>query len=106
MAKKLRDRLRSRAGESIGEVLVALLISVLGLMLLAGMIAASTRMVQRNRESMNAYIDGGNKLAEQSAQDGSGTVTLNYGGSASSTVNVSYYKTTVNGKTVISYKAG
>jgi len=103
MAKKLRARLRSRAGESISEVLIALLISSLGLVLLAGMISASVRMLQRNEENMTSYITGGNTLAAQPSQDKNGNVTLQYG-SASNTVDVTYYETSVNGKTVISYK--
>lgn len=52
MRKHLIARLRSRAGESIAEVLVALLISVLGIALLVGMIGASTRVISQSTKTM------------------------------------------------------
>lgn len=51
MRNNLIARLRSRAGESIAEVLVALLISVLGIALLVGMIGASTRIIDQSTDS-------------------------------------------------------
>lgn len=52
MRNNLIARLRSRAGESIAEVLVALLISVLGIALLVGMIGASTRVISQSTKTM------------------------------------------------------
>ena len=37
---KIVSKLKSRSGESIGEVLIALLVAAVGLVLLAGMIAS------------------------------------------------------------------
>lgn len=51
--KGIVKKLRSRAGESIAEVLVALLISVLGVALLVGMIGASTGVINRSTEAMH-----------------------------------------------------
>ena len=44
MMKKMRSRLRSQKGESIAEVLVAVLVSMVALTMLALMITATTKM--------------------------------------------------------------
>lgn len=55
-------KLRSRAGESIAEVLVALLISVLGVSLLVGMIGVSTRVINNSTEAMHRQYAKANAL--------------------------------------------
>ena len=49
------DKLKSQAGETLSEVLIALLISALALTILANMISASTRMVMNSRERLEEY---------------------------------------------------
>ena len=56
MRKLVRKRLVSRAGESLAEVLVALMISALGLMMLAGMISSSSSLVMKSKDTMRDYI--------------------------------------------------
>ena len=53
--KIIKRKLSGRAGETIGEVLVALLISTLALMILAGMISATARIVRTSEEKMGEY---------------------------------------------------
>ena len=48
MKKSIWKKLKSAAGETIGETLVALLISSLALMMLAGAVSAATRMITRS----------------------------------------------------------
>lgn len=55
MEKSIAAKLKSRAGESIGETLVALLISALALLMLAGAISAATRVVTQSRTAMTGY---------------------------------------------------
>lgn len=74
MKKRVIQKLRSRAGESIGETLVALLISSLALVMLAGAISAAGNMVTRSRTAMEQYHDGNAALANPSG--GTLTVTL------------------------------
>lgn len=52
MSQSVKDKLLAQAGESIAEVLVALLISVLGVALLVGMIGASTRVITQSTKTM------------------------------------------------------
>ena len=61
--KKLRGKLRGRRGESIAEVLVAMLVGCLGLMLLASMITATANLVTKSRKSMDDYYTAGNTLS-------------------------------------------
>ena len=53
-------KLRSRAGESIAEVMVALLISALGMSLLVGMIGASVRVIENSTRTMHLQYEKAN----------------------------------------------
>ena len=109
-------RLRSTKGESISEVLIALLISTLGIMLLAGMINASANMITKSKDKIKDYVAKENGIVAQSSSGavtgqvafvvGSGentqTIRLN---ESSDTVNVEYYENSEFGNnTVKSYK--
>lgn len=65
MKGKVFKKLRSRAGESIGETLIALLISALALLMLAGAVSSASRIVTRNKTAMEYYY--GTKQAEVKA---------------------------------------
>ena len=60
--KKILNKLREKRGESISEVLIGLLIAAAAVMLLAGMVNASTVLVQRSRDRMDAYYAQNNAL--------------------------------------------
>jgi len=70
MMKKASRKLKSRAGESIGETLVALLISALALVMLAGAISATGRMITASDKQLGKYYDGDKKLVTLTASDG------------------------------------
>ena len=55
MKKKIAAKLRGRLGESIAETLIALLISALALMMLAGAITAASNVLSKSKNSMNTY---------------------------------------------------
>lgn len=61
-AEMMNNKLRSNAGESISETLVALLISALAIVMLAGAIAASSRIVTSSRNKLNTYYNGNEVL--------------------------------------------
>ena len=52
---KGKKKLASRRGETIGETLIALLISALAMLMLAGAISSASNMLTRNRSSMDTY---------------------------------------------------
>ena len=53
--KKMLKKLRSTAGESIGETLIALLISALALGMLAGAVSSASNIITRSNDAMNDY---------------------------------------------------
>ncbi|MBQ6401262.1 MAG: hypothetical protein IJI20_03135 [Firmicutes bacterium] len=88
--KKLLSKVRNKAGETIGETLVALLISSFALVMLAGAISASSGMITKSTDAMQAYYEESNEIVEGSD---SGTITLKVNGSTySENVAVEYGK--------------
>ena len=70
-------KLRNNAGESIGETLIALLISALALVMLAGAISSTARMITKSDKQMGKYYAGDKKLVQQTeAEEGLLTVGI------------------------------
>ena len=69
-------KLRSRAGETLTETLVALLISSLALLMLAGAVTAATRVITRSKDKMAEYYAADAALAERASSKGSLTLSL------------------------------
>ena len=108
MTEKLKIKLNSKSGESITEVLVALLISSLGLLLLAGMITSTNRIVSRSKEATKQYVQQTNALVEQSGTgSGSGSVTFSGGGltkltyNSGDSISVTYYTNDQSGSNAV-----
>ena len=112
MKQRITARLRSAKGESISEVLVALLISTLALIILVTMVQRSTLLVQNSARTMDNYIGAENNLAEPNGDGTPGSVTVKRGGEtillydgAESAIPVAYYEnSTVSGAPVIAYR--
>ena len=106
--KKIAAKLRSRRGETIAETLVSLLVGCLALMVLAGMIAATARLVRTSEEKMDEYYVESAKLADPEESGESGTVTVTVSGSeleTSVSCGVSAYENTIfSGHTVTAYR--
>ena len=62
MKPKLLKLLKSKAGESISEVLIALLISSLALVMLASMISSTNSMVGKSKSKMEEYYSQNEEL--------------------------------------------
>ena len=107
--RSLRRKIRSRAGETITEVLVSLLISVVALVMLAGMISAAARLIKTSEAKMETYYGANNALVSApsgSASDATMTIR-NSDDSINMTVAIQYYaNTTVANKPVIVYTKG
>ena len=115
MTERIKKKLKSKSGETIAEVLVALLISSLGLVLLASMISSSYNLITKSRSMIEDYVNSENRLVEQEQtvdtgnvtvkmKDGSGTdseIKLN---DEKDEITVSYYTAEIAGKKVISYR--
>ena len=77
-ASRIRLALRNTHGETITEVLVAMVIVGLALLMLAVVIASSSSIVKKDREYMEDYYETGNALASPSGSGVKGTLTVKY----------------------------
>lgn len=111
MRKKLLAKLQSGMGETLGETLLALLISALALTMLAGAISTALNLVTKSNEQMTKYYGGDNIIATQRTDMASGdgdtvttteaTVTLT---GSTQTFNVKCFANSAfPGTTVVSY---
>lgn len=112
-------KLASKAGESIGETLVALLISALALMMLAGAVSSGMNVVEASKKAIGDYYIVNNAVVARdtdaptsngSALAGFGTGTLNVTvtnllpGTSAFDLSASYWKNEqLSGVPVIAY---
>ena len=75
MKNKLIRKIKSRAGESLAEVLIAVLIIAVSAMLLAGMISSTLSIVTRSEAAYEEYYQENEKLETFSGSTPS-TVTV------------------------------
>lgn len=106
--KQIRNKIRSRAGESLAEVLVALLVATLALMILAGMITSTTSIVKASESKMGDYYAENAKLENISGTNTTVTITVTDDATVTHAFDVSlnYYQNQVfgTGRTVTAYK--
>lgn len=62
--KEIKRKISRNDGDSIAEVLIALLISSLALVMLASMITSSSRMITGSREKLETYYENSSSLNE------------------------------------------
>ncbi|MGO4997517.1 hypothetical protein [Oribacterium sp. Sow4_G1_1] len=70
MSGKLKNKLKSKKGETITETLVSVLIAAAAMILFASMITSSQRILQKSECIMDAYYDGETKMEEAMADGG------------------------------------
>ena len=66
--KHIKKKLKSCAGESLAETLVAVLVIALALTMLAGMITATTNIVTKSRNKMNDYYEENARLEKMTGE--------------------------------------
>ena len=76
MMEKIARKLRGKTGESIGETLIALLISSLALLMLAGAVSSAGTIVQKSKTVFNDYYTKNNAVADQTTPEGTLNVTF------------------------------
>lgn len=103
MWKLLKAKLFKQTGESIGETLVALLISSLSLLMLAGAISAAARVITVSNSKMRDYYKNDQALIELEVITGAdkvksdeATVVIqnNSSSTQSQSIPVKYYENT------------
>ena len=110
MKKRIAAKLKSAAGESLAEVLIALLIAAMAMAMLATAISSTARIVTRSKSTMANYYNENNKL--DAASSGGSGITIVFDGvqltdepSAGSTFSVYAFQNASSTKVpVISYK--
>ena len=70
MSGKLKNKLKSKKGETITETLVSVLIAAAAMILFASMITSSQRILQKSERVMDAYYDGETKMEAVMASSG------------------------------------
>ncbi len=70
MSGKLKNKLKSKKGETITETLVSVLIAAAAMILFASMITSSQRILKKSESIMNAYYAGEAKMEEAMATGG------------------------------------
>lgn len=63
MRQKVQNKLRSRAGESLVETLISLLVSSAALLMLAGAITTASRLVTTSRDTLDEYYANNERLS-------------------------------------------
>lgn len=92
---KLRRKLHQKKGETLAEVMVAILVSAAGMLLLSSLIMASTRIVDKGAKSMMIMYDGATAMETKSPEpikNQQMTVTFANGGTTVSNIFVDIYK--------------
>lgn len=88
--QRLMRKLKSENGESIGEVLVAMLVVSLGSILFASMVTASQRLVTRSNKAYQSYVTSRNQMESESGNTistESSSVSIKEDPTSSSTTN-------------------
>lgn len=105
MRKKALRKLKEQAGETIAEVLVALLISSVALIMLASMISSTNSMVTKSKNTMKAYYEANENLEKLQGSEDSIIITIS-GKNGTETItmkDVPCFENAVMGKKVYAY---
>lgn len=110
--RKFKNKITDQSGESLGEVLVALLVSSLALLMLAGVISASGKIMTQSKGKMTDYYKNSNLMVQHnSGSTGTMIATLTEESTSSdinivpntSAINVTYYENKSFNNKIVSY---
>ena len=105
MKTRLMKRLRSESGESIAEVLVALLIAAVALMMLASMISSTVSIVNKSKTKMDEYYQKNAILELQTSPTATPSLTIqNESSTVQETPTVELYENGTFNKKVYAYQ--
>ena len=111
--RSIRNKLSSRAGETISETLISMLIASLALVMLAGAVSSAAAMITKSKDKLGDYYQENEKLVAvaPSASPSSPTIVIKEKNAPTSedklsdqSVQVVYVENrTFSNKTVVSY---
>ena len=76
MVRRIKNRLRSKRGESLAEVLIATLLSAVAMVMLSSMIFTSNRIVTHSKEVTQKYVTENNRIVEKKGTYREGSVSV------------------------------
>lgn len=76
MLYSIKKKISSKKGESIAEVLIAMLIVALGAILLASMVIGSRNLITKSEEAYTEQMTEKNVLEDMSGNSSSGNVSI------------------------------
>ncbi len=79
LIRNAKSKLRSRRGDSLAEVLIAVLIVTLALVSLAAMISSSSGRILKSSDQTERYMQAENHVAARDVTPVAGTVTAKVG---------------------------
>ena len=108
ICRKLRKKITGSSGESLAEVMVAVLIIAVGLVLISSLVIASSRMVDKGGAKMNSIYTASNAMETRNASMSAGQLDIvsdKVTKNATSIISVKAYEYDAAGSTVkmISY---
>ncbi len=112
LKSSLSKKLKGNAGESLAEVLIALLIAALALTMLASVINTTARIIRQSKASMTDYytkesalsnISSGDSSMTISIKSGSDTLRLNGGLTDTTALTAHYKESTFGGVTIVAF---
>lgn len=104
MQSGMIKKLQNQAGESLAEVLVAILVIAVATTMLAMMITATLNMVKTSEKKMNEYYTDSQKLEKLDENTKNGTITIK-GNDELEKVSVVYYENKAfTNSPVVAYK--
>ncbi len=89
--EKLKKKLRSRAGESLAETLVALLVAAVALVMLAGAVTAATGVIAKSQYKLDTYYGSAESMTNRTSGTSFASGIQITDGSNSKDVNVTCY---------------
>lgn len=105
---------KRRAGESLGEVLISVLISAVALVMLVSMITTSTSLISRSRDKLEDYYNAQSDMALAGGTDdpqnpndvaGTATLTCNDDSAVTAVIDAVYsVEDDANGTKLVSYR--
>ena len=105
--KRMKQKLRARAGETLTETLAALLVGVIALAILAGMVMSSSKLIHKSRTwlskyytsdaALNRMADGGTS-AEVDIKDEAGNALRLTDAQTDDSIDVLLFKNSENSK--------
>ena len=108
MKMKMIRKLKSNAGESLAETLVALLIAAFAIIMLAGALSASSGIVIKSRKRLNEYYsenEAAGGVVKMGGLGKSGNIDIKYNDTSLITQNINFYvNDKFNDRPVVSYK--